>query len=251
MNGKGSGLGLWSKNAMCFDVILHIIVSKAIVDLHGGRIGVESMGIPGEGSLFYFELPVCPAVANSSVSLEPGSVTYGSLTAATAGVENSLTMKSGPEISAIWKTSRVLIVDDSSFNRKMMRKVLETYYGEVAEAADGMEAVQMVEDAMRRGANFDAIFMDSVMPRMGGIEATTIIRQIEYSGLIVGVTGNALPEDIAEFTKSGANRVLTKPLQLQHVTAVLSGNFASRCNYIIMWSRLCACSLNTAVCNSI
>jgi len=48
---------------------------------------------------------------------------------------------------------------------------------------------------------------------MHGPDATAIMRKdLQYSGPIIGVTGNALPEDIAKFIASGANTVLTKPL---------------------------------------
>ena len=51
------------------------------------------------------------------------------------------------------------------------------------------------------------------MTTMHGPEATTIIRhELGYTGLIIGVTGNSLSEDIAIFRDSGANAVLVKPL---------------------------------------
>ena len=62
------------------------------------------------------------------------------------------------------------------------------------------------------------------MPRMGGIEATTIIRtKLHHKGVILGATGNILPEDIAEFTAAGVDRVLAKPLKLREVHAALAG----------------------------
>lgn len=49
---------------------------------------------------------------------------------------------------------------------------------------------------------------------MNGPEATGLIRSGGYSGIIVGVTGNALDEDIQEFIQSGANEVMPKPLNI-------------------------------------
>jgi CheY-like chemotaxis protein len=49
---------------------------------------------------------------------------------------------------------------------------------------------------------------------MRGPEATKHIRALGYKGIIVGVTGNALPEDIKEFIDHGADMVLTKPFDL-------------------------------------
>jgi CheY-like chemotaxis protein len=69
---------------------------------------------------------------------------------------------------------------------------------------------------------FDAILMDSVMPVMTGPEATVRIRALGYTGLILGVTGNALPEDIEMFTKCGANAVLTKPVNTDLLVKLLT-----------------------------
>ncbi len=53
------------------------------------------------------------------------------------------------------------------------------------------------------------------MPVMGGNEATRIIRnQLNYTGTLIGVTGNALPEDLKDFITNGATDVVTKPVEL-------------------------------------
>ena len=56
--------------------------------------------------------------------------------------------------------------------------------------------------------------MDSVMPVMNGLDATRAIRAAGCDALIVGVTGNALAEDIAAFVAAGANCVVTKPVSV-------------------------------------
>ena len=53
------------------------------------------------------------------------------------------------------------------------------------------------------------------MPNMSGVEASRLIRQLGYTGLIVGVTGNSQQSDIDEFTAAGANKVMTKPLDIE------------------------------------
>eukprot|EP00597_Dinobryon_sp_UTEXLB2267_P017381 CAMPEP_0201112334 /NCGR_PEP_ID=MMETSP0812-20130820/77187_1 /ASSEMBLY_ACC=CAM_ASM_000668 /TAXON_ID=98059 /ORGANISM="Dinobryon sp., Strain UTEXLB2267" /LENGTH=640 /DNA_ID=CAMNT_0047375655 /DNA_START=533 /DNA_END=2455 /DNA_ORIENTATION=- len=117
------------------------------------------------------------------------------------------------------KTLRILIVDDSAMNRKMLRKLIEIEkegilaQAHVIEADDGLTAVEALRSAVATGSGFDLILMDYTMLRMHGPDATAIMRKdLQYSGPIIGVTGNALPEDIAKFIASGANSVLTKPL---------------------------------------
>ena len=64
-------------------------------------------------------------------------------------------------------------------------------------------------------AVYDLILMDNIMMPMGGLEATKEIRELGYRGLIIGATGNIMPDDIELFLEAGANDVLGKPLSLQ------------------------------------
>ena len=59
---------------------------------------------------------------------------------------------------------------------------------------------------------------------MGGPEAVRIMRvEYGYTGLIVGATGNSLPQDIAEFAQAGVQRVMTKPLDMNEFIAYTKG----------------------------
>lgn len=52
------------------------------------------------------------------------------------------------------------------------------------------------------------------MPVMNGTEAVLKLRDLGYNGIILGVTGNALPEDVQEFENKGADLVIVKPLDV-------------------------------------
>ena len=52
------------------------------------------------------------------------------------------------------------------------------------------------------------------MPRMRGTEAAQRIRELGYMGIIIGVTGNALPEDVKDFIDHGADAVIPKPFDI-------------------------------------
>ncbi len=56
--------------------------------------------------------------------------------------------------------------------------------------------------------------MDNQMPNMTGAEACKVMREIGFAGIIVGLTGNAFEQDIADYIAQGANAVLKKPLVL-------------------------------------
>jgi len=116
----------------------------------------------------------------------------------------------------------VLIVDDSHLNRKVIKQglsiaakkfsdfQLNSCVFDFNEADDGTSAVEKVQSAV---IPFDVIFMDNVMSKMNGTEATKILRkQLGFSGPIYGITGNALDDDIADFKNHGVDEVLTKPV---------------------------------------
>lgn len=52
------------------------------------------------------------------------------------------------------------------------------------------------------------------MPRMRGTEATAKIRKLGFKGIILGLTGNALEDDVKDFIRHGANKVMPKPFDL-------------------------------------
>ena len=118
----------------------------------------------------------------------------------------------------------VLIVDDAATNRKMLRLLLGRRRYETEEAEDGLQGVQMVKQRIDRGiVPYDAIIMDFIMPNMDGPTATARIRSLGYTGVIVGVTGNAMQNDIQTFLGKGADKVLIKPLDIDEFIAAVIG----------------------------
>ena len=84
---------------------------------------------------------------------------------------------------------RILVVDDSPLNRKMLSKLLKSKGYHIEEAADGQIAVDKVKQAADAGRHFDVILMDFVMPVMDGPGATRAIRAMHVSTPIFGLTG--------------------------------------------------------------
>jgi CheY-like chemotaxis protein len=108
----------------------------------------------------------------------------------------------------------VLVVDDSSLNRKMLRKIFLSSGYDCDDASDGLCAIEKVKERLNRTVgkrSYDAILMDFVMPNMNGPTATEEIRKLGYKGLIFGVTGNFLDSDVTFFISRGADAVLSKP----------------------------------------
>lgn len=104
---------------------------------------------------------------------------------------------------------RVLVVDDSAMIRKMIIKLMTSLGHTCDEADDGDTAIKI----FRSKPSFDLILMDNQMPRLNGQDAARIIRdELRFQGIIIGVTGNVLPEEIQTFIERGADDVIIKPM---------------------------------------
>ncbi len=76
----------------------------------------------------------------------------------------------------------VLIVDDSTTNRKLVNRLLRDKMGTRDEARDGLDALNQVKKAMSQNFRYDVILMDYMMPEMDGPTATREIRALGYTG---------------------------------------------------------------------
>lgn len=80
---------------------------------------------------------------------------------------------------------KILIAEDDFASRKVMQKLLENY-GECDVTVDGMEAIEAFSLALDIGEPYDLICLDVMMPKVDGIKALKIIRDIESSKGIDG-----------------------------------------------------------------
>ena len=135
------------------------------------------------------------------------------------------------EIKDIFPLPHCLVVDDAPLNRKFLGRLVTPYFTECSQAEDGSLALQCVTENMKGANNISVIFMDSIMPVMNGIEATAEIRKMGYKGVIIGVTGNVLPEQIQEFVSNGANCVIPKPVNKDALDTKIRGQ---RYMYFVM-----------------
>ena len=118
------------------------------------------------------------------------------------------------------KHMKVLLAEDGRVNQMVARGMLEGRGHTVVVAADGQEAVE----ACQREA-FDAILMDVQMPRMGGFDATRIIRaQERLTGRhtpIIAMTANAMKGDREVCLEAGMDDYLAKPVRSQELFEIL------------------------------
>ena len=142
------------------------------------------------------------------------------------------------------RKKKLLIVDDAPTNRKFLRKLLEQRGHVCDEAENGLEALNMVKIVMtsnidaitiRKQASeatdsessdsetegYDVIFMDFMMPKINGPNATRAIRELGFTAPIIGVTGNALDDDKTTFMDAGVNNVIIKPLRMVKLLEII------------------------------
>src|SRR5262249_19586456 len=145
---------------------LGLAITRSLVELHGGRIGVESK--VGEGSVFTFTLPVSaqraqeepgpfPSRPKSVLALPPEPAQDLLATAPPAFLE---------ERSAGGTIPHILIVDDEPVNLQVIRNFLKFEEYRLTLASDGQQALTLLD----QGIDPDIILLDVMMPRMTGYE---------------------------------------------------------------------------------
>ena len=139
---EGTGLGL--------------AIAARLVDLMGGRIGVESE--VGRGSVFWFSIPL--PIHEADVPAAPVPV----------------------DVSG----ARVLVIDDNPVNRQILLEQLRSWRFDCAAAESGAVGLAVLDHAARIGAGVDCIILDYQMPGMNGSDvARTIAADSRISGIPV------------------------------------------------------------------
>ena len=115
----------------------------------------------------------------------------------------------------------ILVAEDNSVNRMVMEKLLTPFGYHLAFAEDGEICVEEF-----RNRCFDLVLMDVCMPKMDGIEATRAIRAIEAETghirtPIIALTAHALEKERREFLAADMDSVVTKPIALSKLMAVI------------------------------
>ncbi|NLT03800.1 MAG: PAS domain-containing protein [Bacteroidales bacterium] len=170
----GSGLGL--------------SISKAYVDLQGGKIWVESE--PGEGSSFYFTLPYRHVSrANNRSDVSP----------------ITLQTEEG-------QGTTFLVAEDEDLNFMLVRELLRKFEVKIIRAINGAEAVEIA-----RTTKVDLVLMDLKMPVMDGFEATRAIKSFQPDLPILALTAYSLEADRVRALQSGCADVIVKPINREHL----------------------------------
>ena len=176
---------------------LGLAITKQMVDRMGGKLKIEST--LGVGTKLMIELPF--AIGEQS-ALHPEGQSFDEISV--AGI-------------------RALVVEDNELNREIATFMLENHGLEVTPAVDGQEAVEIFEKSAP--GYFGAIYMDIMMPRMNGLDATRAIRAMKRRDArvipIIAMSANAFADDIINGRLAGMNRHLAKPVDEESMIRAL------------------------------
>lgn len=172
---QGTGLGL--------------SISKAIVDMIGGSIAVESDS--GKGSKFTISL--CFKVTDETT-------------------DNKIISSN----NIIDTNKKILLVEDNELNYEIAKTVLEEAGFRVDGASNGKEAVDKASDN-----TYDVILMDIQMPVMDGYEATKELRKLGNRTPIIAMTANAFSEDKKKAKDVGMDGYISKPIDVKSLVSTI------------------------------
>jgi PAS domain S-box-containing protein len=199
---------------------LGLAVTQQLVNLHGGKISVQSQ--PSVGSQFTFTLPISsqaePSLTTQAEEKNPQPVKP--LLATSLTTENQLQPieeNSGLQSTEENSQFTILVVDDDFINRQVLFNHLSLHKYTIQEAASGMEALAYFEKENKP----DLILLDIMMPQINGYEVTRKIRETwEADELpIILLTAKDQVADLVVGLESGANDYLMKPVYKDELLA--------------------------------
>ena len=187
---EGTGIGL--------------VVTKRLVELMGGTIGVEST--VGSGSVFWIELAETAAIT-------------------AAGDIGALKVAAMPLLTSAKQVQPVLLyVEDNPANLKLVEEIIGFCSDiHLISASDGHSGV-----AMARSELPQVILMDMNLPGISGSEAQKILRADPLTANIpiIALTANAMPLDVKAGKEAGFYRYITKPIDINEFMDAINGALA-------------------------
>jgi PAS domain S-box-containing protein len=181
---QGTGIGL--------------VMSKRLVELMGGEIGVDST--VGTGSVFWFEL-------NLSAGPQHAVGTVETLVPHHAHVQHGATPHT------------LLYVEDNLANMQLVEQIIARRPDmRLLSAGDAVLGI-----ALARTSQPEVILMDINLPGMSGIQALKILREDPVTAHIpvLAISANAMPHDIKKGLKAGFLRYITKPIDVNEFMEAL------------------------------
>ena len=158
---------------------LGLAISKRLIEMMSGQVSVTSTLNQGTRFTVEVELPITQETVQDNLTEKTSQTTH---------------------------KAKILLAEDVETNQMVFQVMLRNEPYEIDTAENGEVAV---EKALK--GNYDTIFMDIMMPKMGGIEALHKLRAAGFMKPIVACTANVMKEDIEQYMAEGFDGAIGKP----------------------------------------
>ena len=183
---EGTGLGL--------------AITKALVDMMGGSINVESQF--GKGSLFIVQIP--QKISKMS------------------GVTNNITEE---KTEVTFEHKKILVVDDNELNIKVAKRALKDFNFDIDEVLDGQSCI----DKITSGNKYDLILMDIMMPNMSGETTLKKLKEIDGFNIpTIALTADAMAGAQEKYISEGFVDYIAKPFSREQIKEKLEVIFNNK-----------------------
>ncbi len=191
---------------------LGMTITRNLVDLMYGKIIVKSA--VDKGTVITVRLP--QKTDGIGISGIIGKETAENL--CQFKLNNAIQSKKAQITRDYMPYGQILIVDDVETNLYVAKGLMTPYGLKIDLATSGFEAI----DKIKEGNNYDIVFMDHMMPKMDGIEATKQLRKMGYTKPIVALTANALAGHAEMFLRNGFDDFISKPIDIRQLDTTLN-----------------------------
>lgn len=114
--------------------------------------------------------------------------------------------------------AKVLVIDDSRTSRKILKNILEelghTVIGEAADGEEGYQLYQVLQPELTT--------LDITMPRMDGIEALQLIKELDKEAKVIMITAAGQKDKMVRSVKYGASDFICKPIDRDAVEEIVN-----------------------------
>ena len=118
----------------------------------------------------------------------------------------------------VFDNAKILIVDDNTMNLKVAKRLFKDYKINVDTSNSGFDCLNRI----KMGSTYDIIFMDIMMPKMGGVETLKKLKEIDnFNTPVIALTADAIQGKMQKYLEVGFNDYLSKPIDRKELKRVL------------------------------
>ena len=209
------------KNTTTEGTGLGLAITKALVDMMGGNINVQSQF--GQGSIFIINLPQKISKISKPMTEEELMDTARKLYSNkmdTTIIKNDINNNTNNTFN--YGNKKILIVDDNKLNIKVAKRALQDFNFEIDEAEDGTICL----DKVSSGKVYDLILMDIMMPNMSGETALKKLKENkDFNTPVIALTADAVAGAKEKYVSEGFIDYIAKPFSRDQIKEKLDNIF--------------------------